>query len=131
MKGLRNQTDYQRKKGKPMARKMVIAMVVLMVSGLGSGARAQEKRQAYIIPAGFEHYAAGTVLEYGGNDYVISPAHVMYYLSPAPVHQMVGNPVMIQPQNTGFSRASSAAGMHSYSGPGFFGPGFARDFHRG
>lgn len=114
-----------------MARKMVMAMVVLMVSGLGSRAGAQEVRQAYTIPAGFENYAAGTVLEYGGNDYVISPAHVMYFVSPAPLHQVVLTPGMMQPQNSGFGRAASSSGMHSYGGPGFFGPGFARDFHRG
>lgn len=114
-----------------MLRKTMVFMVVLMAVAFSGKANAQEARQAYIIPAGFENYAAGTLLEYGGNDYVISPAHVMYFVSPAPVHQVVAAPTMMQPQFSGFNHPASSPVSHSYSGPGFFGPGFARDFHRG
>lgn len=107
---------------------MILAMVLLVVGQMGQKANAQEVRQAYVIPSGFESYPAGTVLEYGGNDYMISPAHVMYFLSPAPVHQVVAAPASMPLQGNLHERASYS---HAAGGPGFFGPGFSRDFHRG
>jgi len=110
----------------------IMAMVFVVIGGFGSFANAQEFRQPYLIPHGFENYPAGTMIEYGGNDYLINAAHVMYFVGQAPPHTLVAAPAVnnVAPaaNNNQNLPAYHPAYSHSSGGPGFFGPGFSHDF---
>jgi hypothetical protein len=118
-----------------MFRRKMMIMVFVVVGGFGSVTNAQEFVQPYLIPHGFENYPAGTVIEYGGNDYQINAAHVMYFIGQAPANHVVAAPAVnnAAPSVNYYQNlpAYHPAYSHSSGGPGFFGPGFSRDFHRG
>lgn len=115
-----------------MFRKSFFFASVMMIFGMTQTVSAAPV--AYLIPAGFDGYPAGTILQYGGANYEIEPNHTMQMLETAP-HQVVATPVqysapVYQPtmSTPTYSRYS---GGHSSGGPGFFGPGFERNFGRG
>lgn len=117
-----------------MFRKSFSVAVVMMIFGMSQSVSAAPV--AYMIPAGFEGYPAGTVLQYGGHNYEIEPNHTMLMIDPAQP-QVVAAPVQYvaptyQPAfSSGPVYRGYSSGGHSSGGPGFFGPGFERNFGRG
>ena len=116
-----------------MFRKSFSVAVVMMIFGMSQSVSAAPV--AYLIPAGFEAYPAGTILQYGGYNYEIEPNHTMMMIQPT-VPQVVAAPVQYaapawQPAATVSPVYRSYSGGHSSGGPGFFGPGFERNFGRG
>lgn len=65
---------------KPLGR----ALMVLLICGSGLSARAQVAGQPYQIPAGFESYPAGTLITYGGYNYVTQPDGTMLLAAQQP-----------------------------------------------
>jgi len=65
---------------KPLGR----VMMVLLICGAGLSARAQVAGQPYQIPAGFESYPAGTLITYGGYNYVTQPDGTMLLAAQQP-----------------------------------------------
>ena len=73
-----------------MKRLKQVLAIALLIFGCKS-ADAQIYGQPYIIPAGFEAYQAGTMIMYGGYQYVIMPDRTML-LHPPICHDHVSNP---------------------------------------
>lgn len=59
-------------------------MMALVVGGHVAGVRAQVAGQPYQIPAGFESYPAGTLITYGGYNYVTQPDGTMLLAAQQP-----------------------------------------------
>jgi hypothetical protein len=59
-------------------------MFILLIFTSVTTARAQVAGQPYLIPAGFEGYAAGTLITYGGYNYVTQPDGTMLLAAQQP-----------------------------------------------
>ena len=59
-------------------------MFILLILTSVTSARAQVAGQPYLIPAGFEGYAAGTLITYGGYNYVTQPDGTMLLAAQQP-----------------------------------------------
>ena len=64
-------------------------LMVMLVCGAAGSTMAQVAGQPYQIPAGFESYPAGTLITYGGFNYVTQPDGTMLQAAQQPAQQTV------------------------------------------
>ena len=97
-----------------------LCAVVALVAMSGATAHAQVAGQPYQVPAGYEQYGAGTLIAYGGSNYVISGDGTMLLAADqAPVVTYV------QPANQTYYIPSTYV-VPNYYYPGYY-PGYYRN----